>query len=304
MKAPSISIIIPAYNTEKYLDKCITSLCRQTYGDFEAIIIDNGSTDQTGSIADRWARTDDRVTVIHTENNGVAEARNTGLRHAHGRYIGFVDSDDRAEPDMFGKLAGAAEAHDADIVICGHYRETEDGDLINTICPSGKTVVWTAHKALVKLLIDFKVKTYLWDKLYKKELFDGVIFPEGHLFEDQRVLPEVFGKASVVCAIKEPLYHYIQRKGSIIGDRKPSTNLDYIDSQLKLFSLVGNSDMFSCLERMVLRSGIAIKLHKALKNTDPLPDEVKASEYYRYHRFFRFFRPFFIMIRKWGRKMM
>ncbi|MBQ5527559.1 MAG: glycosyltransferase family 2 protein, partial [Bacteroidales bacterium] len=94
MKAPSISIIIPAYNTEIYLDKCVTSLCRQTYGDFEAIIIDNGSTDQTGSIADRWARTDDRVTVIHTENNGVAEARNTGLRHAHGRYIGFVDSDD------------------------------------------------------------------------------------------------------------------------------------------------------------------------------------------------------------------
>ncbi|MBP5741151.1 MAG: hypothetical protein J6W59_05315, partial [Bacteroidales bacterium] len=90
----------------------------------------------------------------------------------------------------------------------------------------------------------------------------------------------------------------------IIGDRKPSTNLDYIDSQLKLFSLVGNSDMFSCLERMVLRSGMAIKLHKALKNTAPLPDEVKASEYYRYHRFFRFFRPFFVILRKWGRKMM
>lgn len=217
---PFISIIIPAYNTEKYLDKCVASLCQQTFEDFEAIIINDGSTDETGHIADQWAQRDPRVRAIHTPKCGVAEARNTGLRHAQGRYIGFVDSDDWVEPQMFEQLVKAAEKHNAEIAICGHVKETGDGVVIPPEYPIEQSAVWTAHEALVKLLIDYKIRAYLCDKVYRKELFNGVTFPPGHLFEDQQVLPKIFEKATTVCYINEPLYHYIQRQGSILGTKK------------------------------------------------------------------------------------
>lgn len=313
---PSISIIIPAYNTEKYLDKCITSVCRQTFEDLEVIIINDGSTDQTGNIADDWAQRDSRVRVVHTPNGGVAEARNIGLRHAQGRYIGFVDSDDWVEPEMFEKLVEAAQQDAADIAICGHVRETDDGVLMRLRQPVKESAVWTGHQALVKLLLDYKIRAYLWDKLYKKELFKGLTFPEGRLFEDQQVLHKVFEKASKVSYISQPLYHYVQRGGSILGAKNLTTDVEYLRSQLNLFLYVEDSDLFSKAERLVLRSYFGSNLLGAFRDLQKKPSQearqeeakllsnFKTGGFYHYQKYSMFYKVIFLFMKKWGRRVM
>lgn len=316
IQKPFISIIIPAYNTEKYLHRCVASLCQQTFKDFEAIIINDGSTDQTGRIADEWSQRDSRVRVIHTPNRGVAEARNLGLQHAQGRYIGFVDSDDWIEPEMFEKLVEAAEKHAADIAICGHIKETDEGELIPSEQIIEKSEEWTAHEALVKLLIDYKIKAYLCDKLCKRELFDGVSFPTGRFMEDQQVLHRVFEKASKVCYINEPLYHYVQRRDSILGSRSLAVDIDYLYSQLIFFRYVEASHSFSVVERLVLRSCIGSNLLGGFRNLQKKPDPAaqeateellsafRNSGFYHYQRYSIFYKNLFKLVMKWGRKRM
>lgn len=313
---PFVSIIIPAYNAEKYLPRCVASLSQQTFEDFEVIIINDGSTDDTGLIADEWSQRNPRAKVIHTPNRGVAEARNMGLRHVEGRYIGFVDSDDWVEPEMFEMLVKAIEKDTADIAICGHQMETDEGALITSEQLLKKSEVWTAHEALVKLLMDYKIKSYLWDKLFKRELFEGVSFPTGGLMEDQRVLYELLAKASKVTYIHEPLYHYIQRGDSILGSKSLTIDIDYLYSQLNLFRYVESSDAFSSIEHLVLHSTIAMNIiigyRNLKKNPSPIIQEeaerllnlFKATSLYHYQKHPFFYKNLFKPISKLGRKML
>lgn len=239
-----------------------------------------------------------------------------GLQHVEGRDIGFVDSDDWIEPEMYEKLVETIEKHAADIAICAHTLETDNGEHIPSELPLGQSAVWTAHETKVKLLIDYKVGAYLWDKLYKKEVFDGVSFPTGHLFEDQQVLPKVFDNASNVCYFNEPLYHYIQRNGSILGDKKLSTDVEYPRSQPKLFRYVEDSNSFSRKEHLVLRSCIGANLlggfrnlqkkldRKAQEATEEILDEFKASGFYHYQQYSLFYKILFKLIMKWESKRM
>lgn len=239
-----------------------------------------------------------------------------GLQHVEGRDIGFVDSDDWIEPEMYEKLVETIEKHAADIAICAHTLETDNGEHIPSELPLGQSAVWTAHETKVKLLIDYKVGAYLWDKLYKKEVFDGVSFPTGHLFEDQQVLPKVFDNASNICYINEPLYHYIQRNGSILGDKKLSTDVEYLRSQLKLFRYVEDSNSFSRKERLVLHSCIGANLLGGFRNLQKKPDkraqeakeeildEFKASGFYHYQQYSLFYKILFKLIMKWESKRM
>ena len=128
-----ISIIVPVYNVEQYLDRCVKSLLQQTYKNLEIILVDDGSPDRCGQMCDNYAKLDSRVLVIHKENGGLSDARNAGLSHAHGEYIAFVDSDDYIEADMISELYNACHNQDADIVVCGRRHQLSDTGYVEEI---------------------------------------------------------------------------------------------------------------------------------------------------------------------------
>lgn len=212
-----ISIIVPAYNVERYIRKCLESVCNQTYRNIEILVVDDGSTDETGAICDEFAAKDCRVKVVHNENHGVGAARNTALNSATGELIGFVDSDDWTEPDMFKTLYNLLIDNDADISICSYYREKKGR--VKPMFNDGKTFRLTKKQALSQLVTDKTYKNYLWNKLFRRSLFDGIQFPERTHYEDVAVLYRIFAKASRFACINKPLYHHLFRRGSIVRPR-------------------------------------------------------------------------------------
>lgn len=205
-----ISIIVPIYNVEPYLRKCLDSVVGQTYRDLEILIIDDGSTDGSGRICDEYKEKDDRIIVFHTENRGLSAARNLGLDNATGEWIGFVDSDDWIEPDMYEVLLKKAEESGADVVECGCYRELLD----KTVARKRVDVLLNGEEA-VSALLQGKLFDYAWDKLWKKECFKSIRFPEERVHEDTAVTYRIFAEAESVCMISSALYHYRERKGSL-----------------------------------------------------------------------------------------
>ena len=226
-----ISIIIPAYNTETYLCKCLDSVCRQTYRNLEVILVDDGSTDQSGSIADEYACIDSRIRVIHQENAGLSAARNAGIRAAHGRYIGFVDSDDYIAEQMYERLYGAIVREEASIAICSYEWVDEQ----ETIIPHEKLM---QDAVLTSLEVQEKLNhikgnyyyTTVWNRLYKRELFDFVAFPVGRWKEDEFVAHELYFYAERIATIAASLYFYVQRQGSIMCRKADLRNFDGVQA--------------------------------------------------------------------------
>ena len=209
-----ISIIVPVYNTEKYLRKCIDSILAQTYRDIEVILVDDGSTDGSGAICDEYEKTDERVRVIHKENGGQATARNMALDEARGEYVGFVDSDDYISPSMYEELLSAASMNNADIAMCARYNVNEKtGEELASFCLDDKTVM-NRTEALRRLCVYDSVDSSPCDKLIRKELFGSIRFPAGYICEDVDVIFRLFDKAERIVHIGEPMYYYLQRRGS------------------------------------------------------------------------------------------
>lgn len=206
-----ISVIIPVYNTEKYLEKCLISVQRQTYDNLEVILIDDGSTDRSAAICDIFAENDKRFKVIHQENAGQAGARNVGLKKAAGKYIGFVDSDDYIEPEMFEEMYRETQNSGAYIVMCRFKRFGKiDGGFIPLMEEADR------EKA-VKLLVEDKIIcSHLWDKLFLRVLFDGIEFPEGKAYEDIAVMHLLFLKTNKIKIINKIFYHYQIRENSTV----------------------------------------------------------------------------------------
>lgn len=224
MDTPLISIIVPVYNVEQYLPKCLESLRNQTYRRLEIILVDDGSSDKSGELCDRCAARDHRFSVVHQENRGVAAARNAGLAAAKGDWLGWVDSDDWIEPDMMEALLSQTMQENADIAVCGRYEEYP-----------GRSVRrgWTkkeclnTEQALRLLLENDSMQNYLWDKLWRRSLFDGIRFPEGKTFEDVAVMYRLFEKAERVVCLPGAKYHYSQRQGSIVSDVSLSNRINH-----------------------------------------------------------------------------
>lgn len=213
-KEALISVIVPAYNVEKYIRKCLDSVCGQTYRNLEIIVVDDGSADGTGAICDEFAARDGRVRVLHLENCGVGAARNRGFDCATGELIGFVDSDDWAEPDMFETLCNVLVDNDVDISICSYFRERKSGTKPQS--DDGKVFSLTSKQALSELITDKTYKNYLWNKLFRRSLFDGIRFPENTHYEDVAVVYRLFAKAQAFKCVNRPLYHHVYRTGSIV----------------------------------------------------------------------------------------
>lgn len=237
MPDAKISIIVPVYKVEPYLRKCLDSIVGQTYQNLEIILVDDGSPDNCGAICDAYAARDERIRVIHKANGGVASARNAGLDAATGDYIGWVDSDDWIERDMFECLLKGAEAYGADIVVCGREDSYPDHSL---------SIAWEQVKLLDKeqsialLVEDDLVRSYLWDKLWRRKFFQNIRFPELKAFEDMAMMYQLFMRAERVACLPDILYHYEHRDDSLVA--APS-----FESRVAFFRV--NKERYEALER-------------------------------------------------------
>ncbi|WP_053984382.1 glycosyltransferase family 2 protein [Niameybacter massiliensis] len=217
MIEPLISIIVPIYKVEDYIEKCITSILDQTYKNLEIILADDGSPDGCGEICDQYAEMDSRIKVIHKENGGLSSARNTGLDIASGEYIGFVDSDDYIEKDMYEQLYNAIKKHKVEIAVCNFKRVYEKmREEINRVIPYSNQEVFTSRQVLLEL----HKEPFLWNlavnKLYSRRLFKEIRYTEGMIFEDMDIAHKIFRAATSVVYIASPLYCYYQREDSIL----------------------------------------------------------------------------------------
>lgn len=208
-----ISVIIPVYNTEKYLDKCIQSVLNQTYRNLEIIIIDDGSTDGSEKICDRYERQDKRIIVVHKRNEGQASARNVGLAVAKGHYIGFVDSDDYIADDMYECLAGQM-TDDVDIACCGMVYVLP-GKKQKMYCLNGSQK-FSNPQAMENLLAG-KTGFEVCSKLFRRELFDDIRFPEGKTSEDMPVTYAALKKSRNFVHIGQGKYFYVYRQNSTVN---------------------------------------------------------------------------------------
>lgn len=216
---PKVSIIIPVYKVEKYLQRCLDSVLRQTLKEIEVVLIDDGSPDNCGKICDEYAQRDTRIKVIHKENAGVSSARNRGLKIATGEYVGFVDSDDFIAPTMFEVMYRQAILADADICMCEFI--VTDGDksglLAKTANDNPEIIYFNAKEAFVAIA-DFSknIQVAVWNKIYRRELVDGIEFDIHKVMsEDMEYLMRAVVKSQVVVYIPEALYGYFaQREGA------------------------------------------------------------------------------------------
>lgn len=212
-----VSVIIPIYQVERYLERCIKSVINQSYKNIEIILIDDGSTDRCPTICDEYAQEDSRIIVIHKQNGGLSSARNTGLSVCNGDYISFIDSDDYIDEHMIEVMVKKIEITNSDIVCCGFYFETDNGYFSKSSMPN---LILDRSNAIDALIENTYLNHYSWNKLYKKKVFKNVYFPEGKLFEDIRTTYKLFLNADKVCLIDEYLYHYQIRSNSIISSSK------------------------------------------------------------------------------------
>lgn len=221
---PEISIIVPVHNVEKYLDECLTSILNQTIKNIEVLLINDGSTDRSGEICERYSQIDKRVKVVHRHYAGVSAARNDGVSLAKGNYIGFVDSDDRIDKDMFSKLLRLCKQTKSDIAICQLGREIE-GQLINV--DQKEFTKELSHMEAMREL--FKGKLYrfsLCNKLFKKTCFDNVTFPEGRIHEDLATTYRLFANSNQAIYTNYIGYVYVKREKSILTSRYNQRRLD------------------------------------------------------------------------------
>ncbi len=239
---PKISIIVPVYKVEKYIHKCIDSILSQDFTDFEVILVDDGSPDNCGKICDEYASKDSRVKVIHKENGGLSSARNAGIDIATGDYIGFVDSDDYISADMYSKMYISAVENSADIVACNlvhEYERTEKKpNKLKVFSKEQNDLILDNYKGMECLLLRRYFDNAAWNKLYLRALFTGVRFPEGRLFEDIFTVYKLFSKASKVIYIHDPLYYYLQRYESIMGQKFSNKKLDRIHASFERYNFI------------------------------------------------------------------
>lgn len=225
---PMISVIVPIYNVEKYLRACIDSILTQTYKNLEIILVDDGSSDGCGAICDEYKEKDQRITVIHQKNRGLSGARNAGIDIAQGQYIGFIDSDDTIEPQMFEILLNNMRKNGAKISICGRKIVDESGNITEPKYIHKKKMVLDGKSAIIEMNSHKSFDMSACDKLYDITLWTDIRYPEGKLSEDFFVIFHLLDKAQKIVWTPEPLYKYLQRNNSI--SRNKVIKQDFIEA--------------------------------------------------------------------------
>lgn len=237
MEQQKISVIVPVYKVEAYLDRCIQSIVGQSYNNLEIILVDDGSPDNCPSLCDAWAAKDSRIKVIHKENGGLSDARNAGMAIATGELMGFVDSDDWIAPGMYQHLYDRMKEDNSDIAACGVEMVWEDGTLSRVLTRSGSCVL-NQEEAMRAIIEESWLKQPVWYKLYKTELIRQIPFPVGKYHEDVFWSYQAVGRARKVSVSDKVGYYYLQRSGSIMGEGYSLKRLDAVDAKCQRIEFV------------------------------------------------------------------
>lgn len=237
MQEERISVIVPVYNVEAYLHRCVDSILNQTYRNLEIILVDDGSADQSGAICDEYARQDSRVVAIHQENGGLSAARNTGIDHAKGKYLSFVDSDDFLDERMLEVLYRDLQAAGAEVSAIEYQTfEREDELKQEQSLPQMQTM--TGAEAIRRVLILDGIQDFAWNKLYKKSLFEKIRYPEGRVFEDLGTTYRLLECCKTVAYRPAELYFYYQRPDSILHRKSLKFYRDKYDMTMERYQFV------------------------------------------------------------------
>ena len=253
-----ISVIVPVYKVEQYLDKCVESIVNQTYKNLEIILVDDGSPDSCPQMCDEWARKDSRIKVLHKENGGLSDARNAGIAIATGQYIAFVDSDDWIDKCMYENFMQCIEATGSDIVCCGIMRVVDDEKVEHSRRFKGAGESFSAQEAIRELILNRKIQQVVWNKLYRKDLLRGILFECGKTNEDEFWTYQIVGNSKSVTVLDYEGYFYLQRAGSIMNEGYSLKRLDaieakvyrqhYIEQNFHELATVARKDLlYSCL---------------------------------------------------------
>lgn len=245
---PVISIIVPVYNVERYLNKCVDSILAQTFTDFELLLIDDGSTDSSGTTCDQYAAKDSRVRVLHKENGGLSDARNTGIEAAKGDYIGFIDSDDYIDSDMYEYLYGLILKESADVAACGIYH-----CYIDRIEPPKvpeELLVVNNEQAIALMLDSKKISVNAVNKLYRRSLYQSIRYPVGKLSEDAFIVVELFAQTKKVVISTVPKYYYLHHEGTITSSPFREKDVNVIEAYTKNLRLI--EEKFPSLKQQAL----------------------------------------------------
>ncbi len=270
-----VSVIVPVYGVENYLDHCVESICHQTYSDLEIILVDDGSKDDCPKMCDEWAKRDTRVKVIHQNNGGLSNARNTGLFASRGEYILYVDSDDSIKEDMVEALMNAINEYKADIAVSTYSSDSNDNTYDRL---SGKTIAGSPDVILPIIYNNFIF--HAWGKLIKREFALKCPFIDGMIYEDYENTPRLITSVSKVVILMDGRYQYTIRNDSIMGRRKKVTNVDLAriaDSTLELYEKQTFDDKVKMELYAFLIKQLVHNYHITIRNTSSDKDAFLAG---------------------------
>lgn len=292
MEQPILSVIVPVYRVEAFLDRCVQSIAAQTYRNLEIILVDDGSPDNCPALCDAWAEKDNRIKVVHKKNGGLSDARNAGMAAASGELMGFVDSDDWIAPDMYQHLYDLLNADGSDISACGVEMVWEDGTPSRSLTKAGCCVL-NHEEAMQAIIRESWLKQPVWYKLYKTTLIRDIPFPVGKYHEDVFWSYQAVARAQRVSVSDRIGYYYVQRSGSIMGEgyslkrldavEAKSQRLEFIRQKYPALVPVCETDLFyTCL----YHGQMAIKhldQTQAKQGLDFLKEKIPALRFRTYH---------------------
>ena len=252
-----LSVIIPVYNAEKYIKDCITSIMRQTYDNLEVLLIDDGSSDKSGQICEQMSSCDNRISTVHIDNKGVSFARNIGVSLAKGDYISFVDSDDQLAPNMFEALIDASMDGSIDIIQCGYYFVSPNGNVLSEY--SFEELIENENKRWNLFLPEKKISNSVWNKIFHRRVFSRVHFDETiRIGEDFKYVLQCCSLANKIRLIPFPLYFYYDRPSSVMNSSTIDKRFDdfvvndwcviHFNDDLEMVKRINTRDIICCVD--------------------------------------------------------
>lgn len=233
-----ISIIVPVYNIEKYIEKCIRSILNQSFKKIEVILVDDGSTDGSLAICQQYSKLDERIKVITKENGGLSSARNEGIKQSTGEYIAFIDGDDFVHPQYIEKLYNTLSSFDADMSVCGIEIVDENGKITDKLSTGAiyKQYCPFTREKLSPIEVERRYYTeengfifvVAWNKLYKRQIFENLLYDEGKIYEDEYLFSTLLRKCREISFVTDKLYFYVQRNNGITSKSKQRDKFQYI----------------------------------------------------------------------------
>ncbi len=287
MKEDLISVIVPIYNVEKYIKKCVDSIIKQTYKNIEIILVDDGSPDECGKICDEYSIKDSRIIVVHKANGGLSDARNVGIDKANGKYICFIDSDDYIDDNYIELLYNAIKENNVEISQCGIKKITEDEVFIENIGYKENNVK-NSKQMLKDLYITNWENIVVWNKMYLRELFNDIRFPKGKIHEDEYTTYKILYKVNNVAIINDFLYNYRQNEKSIMGKTFNIKRLDILEGlkqRIEFFKESNEEELYELSIALYLQKirECYINLKKYMNESKNIEKKL-LNEYYLYSK--------------------